>query len=546
MKRNNIECIVNIPNQYEFQHLKKKKKYYDQISTVPFWDFSDIVINCNSENMDNKQRSSSDSSELGSLGDSQMELCADVNTVMNNNGNEETYSCPICRTVNSDRTSHLEHVATHRSKAKSKTKTFSCKQCQFIATTKYEYWEHSRKHIKPEKLLTCTQCPFVTEFKHHLDYHMTNHMGAKPFKCDQCSYSCVNNSMLRSHLKSHLKIYQYRCADCNFASKYHHTLKIHLRKQNHQPAVILNEDGTPDPIKIIDVYGRCRGSKKNSKTAKQRKKVVQKTSVEQNNAIPSMVAHTQDSSISSLVASVDSANSIGPSTNGLVNDVINEVNIPDELPVMVNKTTTSPSCSNQLLSDGESRKQLSPMDFNTRGSFLSDENSIISDQQSVTSKKGNGSNRRKGKAYKLNREFEISNSASENEEINKSNCYSGVSIINENNYHPNCNDRSNDPSNNLSHEKDQCDNNSQDQPIDYSMNGPRIHNNPSTSIDSIFSMDSAKFLLCKYCEIMFLHEIMFKVHMSYHGTENPYVCVKCGHNAIDKVSFFLHISTSSH
>lgn len=60
-------------------------------------------MNCKSENMDNKQRSSSDSSELGSLGDSQMGLCADMNTVMNNNGNEETYSCPICRTVNSDR-----------------------------------------------------------------------------------------------------------------------------------------------------------------------------------------------------------------------------------------------------------------------------------------------------------------------------------------------------------------------------------------------------------------------------------------------------------
>lgn len=432
-------------------------------------------------------------------------------------------------------------MATHRSKANSKTKTFSCRQCQFIATTKYEYWEHSRKHIKPEKLLTCSQCPFVTEFKHHLDYHMTNHSGVKPFKCDQCSYSCVNNSMLRSHLKSHLKIYQYRCADCPFASKYQHTLKIHLRKQNHQPAVILNEDGTPDPIKFIDVYGRCRGPRKNSKTAKQRKKAVQTTSVEQTNAIPSMVAHTQDSSMGSLVASVDSANSIGPFTSGLVNDVINEVNIPDQLPVMVNKTT-SPSCSNQLLSDGESRKQLSPMDFNTCGS---DENSIISDQQqSFTLKKGNSSSRRKGKAYKLNRELVISDSSSENEERNKSNCYSGVSIINENNY-PNCNDRSNDRWNNLSHEKDQCENNSLDQPIDYSMNGPRFHS-PSTSIDSIVNMDSTKFLLCKYCEIMFLHEIMYKVHMSYHGTENPYVCVKCGHNAIDKVSFFIHISTSSH
>ncbi|PZC87319.1 hypothetical protein B5X24_HaOG201555 [Helicoverpa armigera] len=142
-----------------------------------------------------------------------------------------------------------------------KVKTFKCKQCEFVAVTKLSFWEHSKEHIKPEKMLCCRKCPFVTEYKHHLEYHMRNHLGSKPFQCTQCSYSCVNKSMLNSHLKSHSNVYQYRCADCNYATKYCHSLKLHLRKYQHNPAMVLNPDGTPNPLPIIDVYGTRRGPK---------------------------------------------------------------------------------------------------------------------------------------------------------------------------------------------------------------------------------------------------------------------------------------------
>ena len=67
--------------------------------------------------------------------------------------------------------------------------------------------------------------------------------------------------MLNSHMKSHTAIYQYRCADCNYATKYCHSLKLHLRKYNHKPDMVLNLDGTPNPLPIIDVYGTRRGPK---------------------------------------------------------------------------------------------------------------------------------------------------------------------------------------------------------------------------------------------------------------------------------------------
>lgn len=142
-----------------------------------------------------------------------------------------------------------------------KVKKHKCKQCGYVAFTKIDFWEHTKTHIREDRLLTCPKCPFVTEYKHHLEYHLRNHTGSKPFKCDKCSYSCVNKSMLNSHKKSHSKIYQYRCADCSYATKYCHSLKLHLRKYTHKPAMVLNPDGTPNPLPIIDVYGTRRGPK---------------------------------------------------------------------------------------------------------------------------------------------------------------------------------------------------------------------------------------------------------------------------------------------
>ncbi|KAJ3654911.1 hypothetical protein Zmor_014064 [Zophobas morio] len=142
-----------------------------------------------------------------------------------------------------------------------KLKTFKCKQCDFVANTKIDQWNHSKIHIREEKMLTCPRCPFVTEYKHHLEYHMRNHAGSKPFHCSKCDYSCVNKSMLNSHMKSHSNVYRFSCRDCNYATKYCHSLKLHLRRYEHNPSVVLDEEGNPCPDIIIDVYGTRRGPK---------------------------------------------------------------------------------------------------------------------------------------------------------------------------------------------------------------------------------------------------------------------------------------------
>lgn len=148
-----------------------------------------------------------------------------------------------------------------------KPKTYRCKQCTFLATSKTEFWLHQKSaHIKGDRVLSCPKCLFVTEYKHHLEYHLRNHFGSKPFKCNKCNYSCVNKSMLNSHMKSHSNFYQYRCDDCTYATKYCHSLKMHLRKYGHRPASVINMDGSSTEPTVIDVYGNRRGprSKKNN------------------------------------------------------------------------------------------------------------------------------------------------------------------------------------------------------------------------------------------------------------------------------------------
>ena len=133
---------------------------------------------------------------------------------------------------------------------------------QICSSLQDKFWEHARSHIKEDKLLQCPKCSFVTEYKHHLEYHLRNHFGSKPFKCTKCNYSCVNKSMLNSHMKSHTNVYQYRCAECTYATKYCHSLKLHLKKYGHKPATVLNQDGSLPQGLDVDASGLSVATKR--------------------------------------------------------------------------------------------------------------------------------------------------------------------------------------------------------------------------------------------------------------------------------------------
>ena len=51
---------------------------------------------------------------------------------------------------------------------------------------------------------------------------------------------------------------------------------------------------------------------------------------------------------------------------------------------------------------------------------------------------------------------------------------------------------------------------------------------------------------CKHCGILFRNAMMHRLHMEYHGYEDPYKCALCGESCEDALAFFLHIAKREH
>ncbi|XP_076753261.1 hunchback [Xylocopa sonorina] len=469
-----------------------------------------------------------------------------------------------------------------RLNSQGKVKTFRCKQCNFVAITKLEFWEHSRGHIKAEKLLTCPKCPFVTEYKHHLEYHLRNHFGSKPFKCDKCSYSCVNKSMLNSHLKSHSNIYQYRCANCSYATKYCHSLKLHLRKYSHQPAMVLNADGSPNPLPIIDVYGTRRGPKmkpiKSDEDASQSNNAATNNNMQIPISSPHLVVPPQVSPLSHhlTINPINGANGVNTvnnvtTMNGLTGTAQTQPTVTFPYAQMFPTfplTTYFPtnedsnpekqldrSRSNSLMDylkaiDGERMAEDEPQDLATRylngnkittngdynclsGVSKMDESSGLADEDLCME------SRAPAAPLDLSKP-DLANNARRSV-ANNSPKATGTS-------------RRKGRAVKLERRviEEDTDEEQQQQPAPVKPEEsfePRSASSPGSSEGkngNERSFGVSNEFTCQYCEIAFGNVVMYTVHMGYHGYKDPYTCNMCGHECTDKVSFFLHIARSKH
>lgn len=442
-----------------------------------------------------------------------------------------------------------------------KIRTHKCKQCNFVAVTKAIFWEHSRGHIKPEKVLSCPKCPFVTEYKHHLEYHLRNHQRSKPFQCPNCSYTCVNKSMLNSHLKSHSAVFQYRCADCNYASKYCHSLKIHLRKYAHNPDVVLNPDGTPNPLPIIDVYGTRRGPKTKANQTK--------ADVELKQAAKKQKVEIIDRQ-SPLHFQAGSSGSSGGCNSQNMPTNISPLMLPNALANMFNKSnSTMPLLPyfnlNQMLraiQQPSSFQHSAGINIDTDTqialNLIQDKTPIKNDDyqesprestktpmQHVITPSSSRKDRRKGRAYKLQTEkpdvlmsddsHELTPRSTPNF-IDSPQMQANTSTQNNNKIQINTSNNNNNCSNNnTTSNSNNKDNNS----------GHIISGNiTNTSIE--IPKEPTKVLECKHCYISFKDDVLYTVHMGYHGYDDVFKCNMCGEKCDDRVSFFLHIARNSH
>ncbi|EAT48030.1 AAEL000894-PA [Aedes aegypti] len=433
-----------------------------------------------------------------------------------------------------------------------KVKKFKCKQCDFVAVTKLSFWEHTRGHIKPEKMLTCPKCPFVTEYKHHLEYHLRNHQRSKPFQCPKCSYSCVNKSMLNSHMKSHSNVFQYRCADCNYATKYCHSLKLHLRKYSHKPDVVLNLDGTPNPLPIIDVYGTRRGPKTKSQKTQNPKSENQQPqhptqaplTPQSHQNIPNQSAFTPPSSQATNLSRTLLPHQLlpNPLANMFKNAASNNLSLfpylnlnfqmfADQQAAMAQLSPTfhqhlSSHLTDKLTSEDSSETPSKPSSISPSSpvrnpsTTLSEEllkqiTAAAADSSNLKSSETESEpNRRKGRAFKLERLTDFTK-ALESAPLPM--------------------DQSDDEHSNTSSANPAAPLTTSPTMVDCSVQASFDQPAPST-----------RSFECKYCDISFRDDVLYTIHMGYHGYDEVFKCNMCGERSDDRIGFYLHIARKAH
>lgn len=398
-------------------------------------------------------------------------------------------------------------------KGSNKPRQYKCKQCKQIFHSKQEFWDHTRSHIKPEKMLQCPKCPFVTEYKHHLEYHLRNHSRSKPFQCPHCNYSCVNKSMLNSHLKSHSTVLQYRCIDCNYATKYCHSLKLHLRKYDHKPDIVLNLDGTPNPLPIIDIYGTRRGPKSKATTAKLLAEIEKN---QQQNA--EVKAQSQQlsppltPSTSSLATSTTNSITKTPPSSLLPNAAM----MVNMLQNVGNKMSLFPyfHLNLQMFAAQQQQQQQQQMQQQNNIENESDDKCDVMDDEQQSEEVDSNfieltkstpiekKKKRKGKAFKFNEKMDTQ---SDDGEI-------------------------------LMEQQQNCESFSNNKVTSSSVQQACCESTERTTENE-----------CKFCGIIFKDNVLFSLHIGYHSLgDDPFKCNMCGMKTDDKIQFFLHIAKFPH
>lgn len=482
-----------------------------------------------------------------------------------------------------------------------KMKNYKCRHCGFLAITKVAFWNHAREHIKPEKMLQCPKCPFVTELKHHLEYHIRKHKNLKPFQCDKCIYSCVNKSMLNSHLKSHSSIYQYRCSDCDYATKYCHSFKLHLRKYDHKPGLVLDEDGTPNPSVIIDVYGTRRGPKvksgkiRSSKLEVKREVDFDSKSLFQNEKNKNkQTNHSNINKSTQITSKMHSDKNVTSSMpNFLPNNLANmlhqsrnisllpyfNLNIQQMIAAQQHATWTqmspqlqqnvynSSSCSNdteikhkdEMEINHEKKKHDSVINdaMDLSHTNLIKTNDVICSDAQIRQNFNKDCEQNKpiitSSCSKSNTRFskleeENSKNNSQKRVLNSEmDTHDNIENNNEDNLKSNCSILDTKVELPSSSSQDEAKFESSDENYNKKIcsTSSRLVDCNTSSSSHITSVIPGVYE-CKYCDIYFKDAVLYTIHMGYHSCDDVFKCNMCGEKCDGPVGLFIHMARNAH
>lgn len=301
------------------------------------------------------------------------------------------------------------------------------------------------------------------------------------------------------------------CGYDGYATKYCHSLKLHLRKYKHNPAMVLNIDGTPNPLPIIDVYGTRRGPKQ-----KPLSKMFEQQPCSTNQPPPpthSLFGNHFPVNLPYLPPLLPPSFLFPPNNNY---EQRSSPNLPE--PMEKRQCISPQSILQQRLSYSErpsdtnltSPRDRSPVSSPQTPTPHTNSQAEGNDALDLTNTKACdvGSpppaeqptpltpttamkNRRKGRAFKLQP--------------------AALRLQHEdNNLEAEGSDAESETSNDV----------------------------PSSTAPNAYT--------CQYCDISFGDLTMHTIHMGFHGYNDPFMCNKCGERSPDRVAFFIHLGRAQH
>ncbi|CAF1028284.1 unnamed protein product [Adineta steineri] len=489
----------------------------------------------------------------------------------------EEVSLPLPTSIKSSET--LNGTNSEKSTPSSKAKVHRCRQCSFVSSIKEDYWAHHRVHIRADKILECPSCPFVTEYKHHLEYHLRNHLGSKPFKCSKCEYACVNLSMLRSHKKSHFRHLLFKCSSCSFESKQYQTLQEHLQIEGHEPYLdenieeFLKEYSNGNLTSLNPMTNNSNSSSSatpptlvptsTQKTHTRSSRSKKRKSIS-NTSVPTLIQRT-----SSISSNDSSTGAISPiSTDEHQMDSINQQSSTTPLPLvcslcdyvavskeglgvhlfqhackksdllnrsLLNNSTIDPTAKLMELFNGKlgsftNTNAVTPQlndflgpyqQFLTQQiqSHLNSTNSLASTSSNIHHYHLDNNNNHASPPSLLNSGYSLLSSCIKNDP----------------------NENSLPPAKRQRKEHSTC--------KSYSTDGDNDERNLN-SVDQQTQVDEwqiKRLFECFHCEIIFKDFAMYCTHKQLHySSDNPFRCAQCGEQKANKYDFFVHVAQQAH
>ena len=113
-------------------------------------------------------------------------------------------------------------------------KSFSCQLCNnYHSVHKNGLDYHMKKYHGKAKRLQCPYCMYACIEKPHLDQHIRQHTGEKPYHCDFCDFRSASQSGLRYHKRTkHEKTSLLPCKICGYKAYNSYILTQHQRKHS--------------------------------------------------------------------------------------------------------------------------------------------------------------------------------------------------------------------------------------------------------------------------------------------------------------------------